>query len=137
MVVYWDLPGLHALGFLQIDKPIPDLIPFQGKQFPAPHAGIDRNFNNRLEMIAACINEFINLILRGESQPLVVFLEHQPLTFLEGKRLKAMESALSTLEEKGIDIQAIRDEVEQIMIRLSRLSLHKLSKGSGTPQRRA
>jgi hypothetical protein len=39
---------------------------------------------------------------------------------------KAVESVLASLEEKGIDTQGIRDEVERIMTQIEQLSLKKL-----------
>jgi hypothetical protein len=43
---------------------------------------------------------------------------------------KAVESVLIALKDKGVDIQAIRDEIDNIMTHIDQLSLHKLPRRS-------
>ena len=50
---------------------------------------------------------------------------------------KAVDSVLSSLEEKGIDTSILTAEIERIMAQLGHLSLKKLPKGARPPKKRS
>ncbi|MGO9147029.1 MAG: hypothetical protein ACLQDF_11730 [Desulfomonilia bacterium] len=49
---------------------------------------------------------------------------------------KAVDSVLSSLEERGVDTRILTAEIERIMAQLGHLSLKKLPKGAQPPKKR-
>ena len=81
---------MPLLVSVKIDKPVPDLLPFQRKQFTPPHAGEQGRLHHGAEVwgmsfrSSEAVKQGLNFGLSEKPQPLVILLKHEPLAFLKG-----------------------------------------------------